>query len=138
MNAKYASKPNFNPNEPNAAWPKLPASGWHLQAQLVGGPSFWRTPESRFFCWKPEAGRWKLFHKNKPNFFTTKYALLNQKRRKETRKSTQKNETNPIVEKYKRAAIYVCRNVVFPRNIPVPGGTKKTKRTQLWITLPER
>jgi hypothetical protein len=42
------------------------------------------------------------------------------------------------VEKYKRAAIYVCRNVVFPRNIPVPGGTKKTKRTQLWITLPER
>jgi len=37
-------------------------------------------------------------YKNEPNFFTTKYALLNQKRRNGGQKSNQKNETNPISE----------------------------------------
>jgi hypothetical protein len=42
MNAKYASKPNLNPNEPNAAWPKLPASESFTPA--AGRPHFCHFP----------------------------------------------------------------------------------------------
>jgi hypothetical protein len=39
----------------------------------------------------------RQFWKNIANFFTTKYALLNQKRRNGGQKVRQKNETNPIL-----------------------------------------
>ena len=126
MNAKYASKPNFNPNEPNlfgfARWVPCPRLrghvffGWHLQAQLVGGHSE-RSEESRIFCWKPEAGCWKLFYKNEPNFFTTKYALSNQKRRNGGQKPTQKNETNPFVDNFRcSTAALGCVSAVISCN----------------------
>jgi hypothetical protein len=80
MNVKYAEKPNPNPNEPiKAICGKL-----HLYAER------WTLYAER--CTLDAA------HKNEPNFFTTKYALLNQKRRNGGQKSNPKNETNPISE----------------------------------------
>ena len=105
MITKYASKPNFNPNEPNAAWPKPPCFGSFTPA--AGRPhsgSRLPTSDSLLFyiliCAICEICGSICFYKNKPNFFTTKYALLNQKRRNGGQKTTQKNETNPIMDNF--------------------------------------
>ena len=135
MNAKYAEKPNLNPNEPNAAWP----SGWHLQAQLVGGLSFWRTPESRFFCWKPEAGCRKLVHKNEPNFFTTKYALSISKTQKWRPKNNPKKRNEPNLNE----SLTIVRWVVILSVAKNPFGQSKIENRQSsilcawrhWITF---
>jgi hypothetical protein len=62
---------------------------WRSQSSL-------ECSEGSFCLWSLVCSLWSVW-KNKPNFFTTKYALLNQKRRNGGQKLTQKNETNPIL-----------------------------------------
>jgi len=73
MNAKYASKPNFNPNEPNLIGfaqrsRSVPASGHLPRPQAVLNFDFCTL----IFDFE---NIFQTFSQNEPNFFTTKYAL---------------------------------------------------------------
>ena len=123
MNEKYASKPNLNPNEANAAWPKLPASGWHLQAQLVGGVVSPADQAVHTFlsrhslddggCLSPFFSGLLplvscLFGKTNPIFSRPNMRYQYQKRRNGDQKTTQKNETNPFVDNFSSTLNAVC------------------------------
>ena len=110
MNTKYAFKANLNPNEPIKPFVR----NFHVAQP----PSAVSSPGGTY-----KRSLWVVFYlytcipvfphpcipvylypcipvyllQNEPNFFTTKYALLNQNRRNGGQKLTQKNETNPIL-----------------------------------------
>jgi hypothetical protein len=89
MNTKYASKPNFNPNEPNLF-------GF---VSVIPAQAGIQTPDSLLFyisiCAICEICG-SVSSKNKPNFFTTKYALSISKTRKWRLKTDPKKRNEPI------------------------------------------
>jgi hypothetical protein len=97
----------YLPNEPNAAWPKRPASGWHLQAQLVGGHSEHSKESltSNFsllpfpFFTSVSSAPSVAKKKTNPIFLRPNMRYQYQKPRNGGQKTTQKNETNPILTK---------------------------------------
>ncbi len=90
MNAKYAPKPNLNPNEPNTTWPKPPCFGVTQSGrQAVLNFDFCIL----IFDFE---NVFQAFSQNKPNFFTTKYALSISKTQKWRPKTYPKKRNEPI------------------------------------------
>jgi hypothetical protein len=92
MNAKYTSKPNFNPNEANLFGfvCVIPA-----QAGIQTSPCRQKNKKSKsckscLSCLKNKND------KNEPNFFTTKYALSISKTQKWRPKTYPKKRNEPI------------------------------------------
>ena len=108
MNVKYAKKANPNPNEPNAAWPKRPASESLAPARRA---IHILAPDSRLLPFLSAialatadaffSGPWSLFSglltKTNPIFSRPKPRYQYQKHRNACEKWRQKNETNPIL-----------------------------------------
>ncbi len=96
MNAKYASKPNLNPNEANLfGFARFPLHFWILNF----GFAFWvLTFEFAMTTSVPSVK--SVVPKNEPNFKTEKTLISRQKRRNGGQKPTPKNETNPIVDNF--------------------------------------
>jgi hypothetical protein len=89
MNAKYASKPNFNPNKadlsrqvvPNPFTGEGPADPGQACPRASGEPTTCRLPIFPL-CLYAERYTLDADYNNKPNFFTTNYALSISKTRK--------------------------------------------------------